>query len=108
MAWNPRRAKLWVGLVLLAIVALTAAPAVGVSSAPAGRASPPPETPADHDGLEQVGEVLGFVTVTLLLATVSLGVLRRINPRRMLKAHKLIAAATVVGALCHATIMLAR
>ena len=55
-----------------------------------------------------LGEMLGFVTGALLIGTVSLGVLRRINPGRLLKIHKLCGIATLLSALCHATIMLLR
>ena len=48
----------------------------------------------------------GTATLTLLVATAALGLLRRREPRRMLKWHKRLAITTVVVALTHAALVI--
>ncbi|HUT33477.1 MAG TPA: hypothetical protein VNE39_08370 [Planctomycetota bacterium] len=47
---------------------------------------------------------LGITTLVLLALTASTGLLRRKNPRLLLKCHKALALLTVLAALCHATL----
>jgi len=49
---------------------------------------------------------LGIATLVLLLLTASAGLFRRKNPGLLLKWHKRLALATVLAALCHATLVL--
>ena len=48
---------------------------------------------------------LGVVTLVLLLLTAGAGLFRRRSPRVLLKLHKILAALTVISALCHAAIV---
>ena len=89
---------------LLASVSFASATesAAGVTAAPA----PDHEKEHEEEALEEVGHVLGFVTVALMIVGVCLAAFRKTNPRRMLALHKLAGAIALLTAIAHAAIMI--
>jgi len=47
----------------------------------------------------------GLTTLSLVIIAASLGAMRKIRPRLMLRLHKIFAALAVISALCHATLV---
>jgi len=102
----------WGAWAVLAVLALLTAPPVraeGVAPAPttgAAGVAQDHEEQEEEQALEEVGHVLGFLTVGLLAATICLSVFRRVKPRPMLAWHKVLGLVTLGAAVAHAAIMI--
>ncbi|HAU38497.1 MAG TPA: hypothetical protein DCX07_12380 [Phycisphaerales bacterium] len=56
--------------------------------------------------LFEIVEILGIVTLSLLAATVATGLLRRKNPRVLLKVHKALGFAALACGAAHGALVL--